>query len=166
MNIFEYIESEHADFKEEINYFLNNKNSIISGGFVRSLLLGKQWSKELDVISYNFKEMKKDFLEKFPTKKIKETAGHAVLYYENGYIVDLIKPFQFNDFSFNCGGLYGENLIVVDNILNLKIEDILYFIDKNQIIALGLADFSREIKFKDIISEAKNKNIKLYDKQK
>lgn len=151
MNIFEYIETYHFDFKDKIIYFLNNKDSVISGGFVRSLLTNTDWSKELDVIVYNLETTYKEFIKIFPPQKIEEKVLHIILHYENGYKIDLCKPFRFNDFSFNCAGLIGENLVEIDNLLSLEIQKILKLIDKKQFFMLKIVDKERRDKFKKIL---------------
>lgn len=115
MNLYEYIKINYPDFFDKIKYFLNSKDCIIFGGFVKSILIDLTWNKELDILCYNYKNTLKEFIKIFPPDSIDNIDIHTILTYGE-YKIDICDMFLTNDFSFNCLGLIGENIVVVPNI--------------------------------------------------
>jgi hypothetical protein len=151
MSIYEYILEDHLCFYDKITYFLNNKDCIIFGGFVRSLLSNTKWNKELDIICYSYEETLNKIIKLFPPNSIKDIDIHTILNYDNGYSIDISKPFETNDFSFNVLGLINENIVIIPNIFSNEVPPILNQIDNK----LGfesricLNNKERKLKYKD-----------------
>jgi len=115
MDIYKYLKKEYPYFHDEILYFLNSQECIIFGGFVKSILINSKWNNELDVLCYNYKKTLSDFTKLFTPDSIEDIDIHTILHYGN-YKIDLCNLFTTNDFSFNCLGLMGENIVSVPNI--------------------------------------------------
>jgi hypothetical protein len=151
MSIYEYILEEHLCFHDQITYFLNNKDCIIFGGFIRSLLSNTKWNKELDIICYSYEKTLNKIIKLFPPNSIKDIDIHTILNYDNGYSIDISKPFETNDFSFNVLGLINENIVIIPNIFSNEVAPILNQIDNK----LGfesricLNNKERKLKYKD-----------------
>jgi hypothetical protein len=150
MNIYEYISKEHPQFSNQIKYFLNNKDSIIFGGFTRSLLSNTKWNKELDIICYSYEETLNKIIKLFPPNCIKNIDIHTILNYDNGYSIDISKPFETNDFSFNVLGLISENIVIVPNIFSNEVSPILNQIDNKSGFESKICfNKERKLKYKD-----------------
>lgn len=131
MNLYEYIKITYPDFFNKITYFLDSKDCIIFGGFVKSILINKKWNKELDILCYNYKQTLKTFVEIFPPDSIENIDIHTILTYGE-YKIDICDMFLTNDFSFNCLGLIGENIVVIPNIFLNSIPFLLKQIDNEE----------------------------------
>ena len=150
MDIYQYISKEYFEFSEKIFYFLNNKDCVIFGGFVKSILINEEWNQELDILCVDYDKIYKEFTKLYPPDSIEHSNGHAILFYGN-YEIDLCRMFAIDDFTLNCLGLMGENIVVVPNIFTF---DILYLINSfNEKTAYGSETRhnyqSRLIRFKD-----------------
>lgn len=126
MNIFVYLKKNHKLISNQIDYFLNSDQCIVFGGFIKYILINEKWNKELDILCYDYENIKKDFIEKFRPDSIEDIDIHTILTYGD-YKIDLCKPFTTNDFSFNSLGLIGENIVVIPNTFG---DDINYFLDQ------------------------------------
>lgn len=131
MNLYEYIKINHIDFFDKIKFFLDSKDCIVFGGFVKSILINSTWNKELDILCYNYKDTLKEFIEIFTPDSIENIDIHTILVYGE-YRIDVCDMFITNDFSFNSLGLIGENLVIVPNIFIYNIEFILNQLDKKE----------------------------------
>ena len=152
MNIYEYISEEYEYFSEEIIYFLNDKDSIVYGGFVRSFLSNTEWNKELDILCYSYEETLNKIIKLFPPNSIEDIDIHTILKYNNDYKIDISKVFEINNFSFNSLGLIGENIVLVPNIFSNDIEPILYQIDNKYGFGSRICfnyEHQKELKYKD-----------------
>jgi hypothetical protein len=126
LNIFIYLKKNHNIIYNQLNYFLNSDQCTVFGGFVKYILIDEVWNKELDILCYDYENIKKDFIAKFPPDSIEDMVVHTILTYGD-YKIDLCKQFVTNDFSFNSLGLIGENIVVIPNIFGTNIN---YFLDQ------------------------------------
>lgn len=155
MTIKEYIINSYPEFKDKILYFLDNDNGIICGGFVRSLLINKKWNKELDIFCINFNQAVKDLKDKYPPDKIIDKKAHICFKYENGFSIDLMKPFDLNDFSFNICGLINDNLILLPNIFQIDLNQALHLIDNKKYLLFLARTRHRKTKYKSFLKDWK-----------
>jgi hypothetical protein len=133
MDIYQYIIKTYPEVSDQIIYLLNNEDCMIFGGFIRNILINEKWNKEVDILCYNFDELYNNFIKKFPPDSIENLEIHYVLKYGN-YRIDLCKIFYINDFTFNCLGLIGENIVIVPNVFSYDINTLLYGFDKKEAI--------------------------------
>ena len=153
VNLYQYISKEYFEFSEKILYFLNNKDCIIFGGFVKTIIINEEWNQELDILCYDFNKTYNEFIKLYPPDSVENSNGHTILIYGN-YEIDLCRMFAINDFTLNCLGLIGENIVVVPNIFTT---DILYLINSfnektayvSYISEINPNHESRLIRFKD-----------------
>ena len=131
MDLYEYIKETYPKFSDKILYFFNNQDCIVFGGFAKSILSNQEWNKELDILCYDFNKTYKDFINIFPPDSIEDIEVHYILNYGE-YKIDLCKLFKTNDFTFNCLGLIGENIVVIPNVFPYDIKALLCGFDNKQ----------------------------------